>query len=123
MADLSHKQWQAWEYLEDRTHTEILYGGAAGGGKSWLGALWLLTNCLRYPGTRWLMGRAVGKTLKETTLQSFFDVCSLHSLKAGTHYTYNQQTGVIDIKEGLKGRFPQCLTHCTAHKPTGAGVA
>jgi phage terminase large subunit len=97
MADLSHKQWQAWEYLEDRTHTEILYGGAAGGGKSWLGALWLLTNCLRYPGTRWLMGRAVGKTLKETTLQSFFDVCSLHSLKAGTHYAYNQQTGVIAI--------------------------
>ena len=97
MADLSSKQGIAWRYLEDRKHSEIVYGGAAGGGKSWLGALWLMTNCLRYPGSRWLMGRSVGKTLKETTLQSFFDVCAMHGLKAGQHYTYNQQTGQIAI--------------------------
>jgi hypothetical protein len=43
------------------------------------------------------MGRAVGKTLKETTLNSFFDVCSAHGLKAGQHYTYNQQTGQVSV--------------------------
>lgn len=97
MADLSVKQGIAWRYLEDRRTTEILYGGSAGGGKSWLGALWLLTNALRYQGSRWLMGRAVAKTLKETTLNSFFDVCAAHGLRAGDHYTYNQQTGQITI--------------------------
>lgn len=94
---LNHKQGKAWRILDDKTTTEVLYGGGAGSGKSWLGALWLFTNCIRYPGSRWLMGRAVLKTLKETTLNSFFDVASQHGFKAGEHYTFNQQTGVITI--------------------------
>lgn len=94
---LTKRQDEAWAYLEDSVHTEVLFGGGAGGAKSWLGALWLLSSAIRYPGSRWLMGRAVLKTLKETTLNSFFDVCSQQGLKAGDHYVYNAQTSQIAV--------------------------
>jgi phage terminase large subunit len=94
---LSPKQGAAWQYLMDGSHTEVLYGGAAGGGKSWLGVLWLYVCAKQYPGSRYLMGRSVGKTLKETTLQSFFDVCAMIGAEAGEDYIYNQQSGTIAI--------------------------
>ena len=34
--DLTNKQKQAFKYMLDNTTTELLYGGAAGGGKSYL---------------------------------------------------------------------------------------
>ncbi len=69
---------------------EILYGGSAGGGKSHLGCLWLIVCCLKYPGSRYLMGRSKLTTLKKTTLKTFFEVCQKLSLKEGEHYKYNQ---------------------------------
>jgi hypothetical protein len=92
------KQEHAVYYLKDNVTKEILYGGAAGGGKSALGVLWLIEQCQTYPGTRWLMGRSKLKTLKETTLNTFFELTS--NLKLSTSYNYNSQTGVITWTNG-----------------------
>jgi phage terminase large subunit len=47
-----------------------------------------------------LIGRSSLKTLKETTLQSFFEVCKMQGLKAETHYRYNQQSNTISFPNG-----------------------
>lgn len=97
---LNKKQTQAIDYLEDDVTTELLFGGAAGGGKSMLGSYWQLKRRLKYPGTRGLMGRANLKTLKETTLQSFFEVCKMQGVEADKHFKFNQQSSSINFYNG-----------------------
>lgn len=92
---LSKKQTIALDYLEDDSTKEIGYGGGAGGGKSILGCYWQIKKRLKYPNTRGLIGRASLKTLKQTTLQSFFAVAQIQGLKSGTHYKYNAQSNEI----------------------------
>lgn len=103
---LTVKQTKALDYLEDNVTNEVLYGGGAGGGKSILGDYWLTKCAFRYPGTRWLMGRSILKTLKETTLNSFFEVCRLQNIPRDA-WQYKEQKGSISFYNGseilLKG--------------------
>lgn len=92
------KQEHAVYYLKDTETEEILYGGAAGGGKSALGCLWLIEMCQSYPGSRWLMGRSKLKALKETTLNTFFELISI--LKIANQFHYNDNKGVITHQNG-----------------------
>lgn len=92
------KQEYAVYYLKDQITEEVIYGGAAGGGKSALGCAWLIEQCQTYPGTRWLLGRAKLKTLKETTLNTFFELSS--KLGISDQYKYNDQKGVIYWNNG-----------------------
>jgi phage terminase large subunit len=92
------KQQHAQYYLNDNTTNEILYGGAAGGGKSAFGCLWLISMCQKYPNTRWLMGRSKLKSLKETTLNTFFELSS--KLDIGNQYNYNAQSNIITFDNG-----------------------
>lgn len=92
------KQEHAVYYLKDNETKELLYGGAAGGGKSALGCLWLIENCQKYEGSRWLMGRAKLKALKETTLNTFFELAS--KLGISDQFKYNAQNNVIYWNNG-----------------------
>lgn len=91
----TEKQLEALEILDNETVDEIVFGGAAGGAKSFLGCAWLISSCYRYPGSRWLLGRAVLKQLKQSTLLTFFDVARRWGLHKNVDYVYNAQEGFI----------------------------
>jgi phage terminase large subunit len=94
---LNQKQTIAIDYLEDNKTNEGVFGGGAGGGKSVLGTYWLTKKALKYDHTRWLMGRAKLKTLKETTLNSFLWVAANQGLKSGIHFKINHQSNIISF--------------------------
>lgn len=75
------KQEEALNELTSGTAKEILYGGAAGGAKSWTGAAWLCFMCECYPETRWFVGRDSLTDLRNTTLKTFTKVIKAYGIE------------------------------------------
>lgn len=96
------KQHEALEILTDNYTEEVLYGGAAGGAKSWTACEWLLWSCLSYPGTKWFMGREELKALRKTTYQTFKKVCKERGVIEGEDFTYNGQDHFILFSNGSR---------------------
>lgn len=93
------KQRAALKILQDKETNFFAFGGAAGGGKSWAGCVWLVMNCLAYPGTRWFIGREELKRLTESTLETFFKVCSEYGI---TEYRFNGQKNFFKFYNGSR---------------------
>lgn len=75
---LTEKQYKGWRFLQDSDLgiMFLLYGGAAGGGKSWLGCYWLLYMCSHFPGVRYFIGRNKLKDSRESVVVTFGKVCA-----------------------------------------------
>jgi len=97
---LSQKQHEILKVLEDKEHTEVFMGGAAGGSKSFTGCYWQIKRRLEYPGSRGFLARARLKDLKASTLLTFFEVAGKMGLKFGKDFTYNAIEGVITFSNG-----------------------
>lgn len=95
----TYKQHLAWQILDDKETEEFLFGGGAGGGKTWIVCEWLISMCLRYPNTKYFIARKRLKTLKQTTLITFFKVCRHHGLKHDIHFRYREQLSIIEFIE------------------------
>lgn len=96
----TNTQEQAIEHLFDQETTEVLFGGAAGGGKSYIGCAWIILLAIKYPKTRYLIGRSKLDALKKTTLNTFFEICANWNFIAGKHYNFNAGSNIITFFNG-----------------------
>lgn len=96
------KQNLAWLSLFDHTTKNVVFGGGGGGGKSWMGCEWLLLQSLRFPDFKGFIAREKLKTLKQSTLLTFFKVAKAHGLQKDVHFFYHQQESYIDFPNGSR---------------------
>lgn len=96
--DPNYKQFLALEKLYDFETKYIGFGGGAGGGKSWIGAEWELAMCLNFPGVRYFMAREELKSLKDTTVKTFFKVAKHHDVM--DTFRYYEHYSAIRFKNG-----------------------
>ena len=98
---ITAKQDIAFLYLKDKETNEILFGGGAGGAKTFTGCLWQITRRLKYPETRSVIGRSKLKNLKATTLNTFFEVAIKYcKLKPDVDFRYNASDSTITFYNG-----------------------
>jgi len=93
MPSPNKKQYKAYKYLGDQNTKVIFYGGAAGGGKSWLGCEWLLQCCYHLPNTRWFIGRNNLTDTRESVLVTFRKVAKAHKF---SDYKYADNKIIFD---------------------------
>ena len=73
----------------------ILGGGAAGGGKSFVGSLWLISSCMRFAGIRAVVARKTLKSLKESTWNTIKTILKDWGLVEGVNYKINNIEGTL----------------------------
>jgi len=95
------KQHEAYTLLQDDKTRFVLFGGGAEGGKSWLGAEWLLTNCYIYPETKWFIGRNELKRLMASSFATFRKVCDYHDIPEDD-WKLNGQYNFIEFFNGSR---------------------
>ena len=90
---LTNKQTLGWDKLTDHTTNYLLFGGGAGGGKSYLGVGWLTCLCKAYPGIKVFIGRKELKRLMGSTYVTFVKFCNehgIHDWKLNSKYNFIQ---------------------------------
>jgi len=97
----THKQHLAYQLLQDDKTRFLGFGGGAEGGKSWLGAEWLLTNCYFYPGSKWFIGRNERTRLMASSYATFRKVCAHHKIPP-SDWSLNGQYNYIEFVNGSR---------------------
>jgi phage terminase large subunit len=92
------KQRKALRLLRDQQTNEVMYGGGARGGKSWIGNAWILMAAISMPGSAWLVAREELTKLKDTTLLTYFKVAN--ALGAKGEYTFNATSNTATFLNG-----------------------
>lgn len=99
---MSETQSLSFELLDDPTISTILFGGSAGGAKSFLVCMWAVLQCRMYDGIAIGLGRKELKRLRQTTLVTL--LTKVHPA-LGVHeddYKFNGQENFVEYSNGSK---------------------
>lgn len=97
----THKQYLAWQALNDPAIAEIHFGGGAGGGKSWLGCESRIARAYAYPGYKSFIGRYELKRLMASSFVTFNKVCKHHNISSDDWHL-NSKYNYIEFKNGSR---------------------
>lgn len=95
------KQDLAYDAWNNDNVDDVIFGGFAGGGKSWWGSEAIMWDALRWPNTRYFIGRDELKTLLQTSFVTLTQkVFKHHKLEQGKHWTFNAQRNELHFYNG-----------------------
>ena len=101
---LNNKQLKTMNILYNSLDKNVvIYGGAAGGGKSYLGCLFIITYCLKYQEIRCMIGRYTLSSLKNSTLITFLNILKKYNIE----YDFNRSEQIIKFENGSVVKFQQ----------------
>ena len=102
------KQIRAAECWVDDETEEILYGGAKGGGKSYLGCALIFGDALTYPGTHYYIARKELNDLRKYTIPSIHEVFKKWNLEIDDYASFNGQDNIFNLTNGSKVFLVSC---------------
>jgi phage terminase large subunit len=102
------KQLQAAKYWLDDETDQILYGGAKGGGKSFLGASLIFGDALIYPETHYFIARKELIDLRKFTIPTIHEVFKNWGLNIDDYAKFNGQDNVFNLTNGSKVYLIAC---------------
>jgi len=82
---------------------DILIGGGAGGGKSYVAAAWIIMSALKYPETFWFVGRETLESIRGSILKTFKRILK----DWGIDYKMNYSTYIMTFPNGSEVMFKQ----------------
>lgn len=102
------KQKEAARAWLDDTVEEILYGGAKGGGKSYLGASLIFADALTYPDTQYFIARKELNDLRKYTQPTIQQVFQNWGLDIEKYARFNGQDNFYKLYNGSKVFLISC---------------
>ena len=100
--EISKKQREFLELMDDKSLTELLIGGSAGGSKSVCMGMAIVIFARKYPGARFFVGRKTLKSLKQSTINTL--LTKVHPLLGvgDSDFAFHAQDMTLDYANGSK---------------------
>lgn len=105
---LQPRQKEAARYWLDKETEELLYGGAKGGAKSYLGCTLIFQDALVYPGTHYFIARHNLTDLKRFTTPSIHEVFENWNINFLDYARYNGQENYFQLTNNSRVYYLDC---------------